>query len=124
MATHRLVIADWTPSNLNSYQGKHWSAKAKAKQADRLMVQVAAHNAGIPPATSKRSLAITVTVTGRGRLPDGDNLLKGLLDSCTHAGLIVDDSQAWCEWSRPVVVRGKQRFTVLEITDIEREDTD
>jgi hypothetical protein len=54
----------------------------------------------------------TITAPFR-RLPDPDAPLKSLLDGLVTAGLIVDDSARWVEWSCPVFERGPKATTII-----------
>ena len=43
---------------------------------------------------------------------EGIEALKSALDALAGAGLIVDDSATWCEWSVPTFRRGTLETTI------------
>lgn len=114
--THTLTIPGWRPRTVNELLG-NWRRASRLKKADREIIGVAAHQAGIPKAAGRRKVTVTVTVRPQGGIPDGDNLWKSLLDALVHAGMLRDDSQAWCQLGEMGVDRGEPK-TVIVLEDV------
>lgn len=114
----RLVIPRWVPATLNKYVGRHWSRMARLKAMDRDMVSAYTRMARCAVAVKRRRYSVVITVaTRRGRLPDPDGYLKSLLDALVNAGLLVDDSQDWCEHGGIEIRRGVEASTVIMLED-------
>lgn len=118
-----IAIPNYNPPKVNDWRGWHWTKRAapKAELADLLKVYALAAN--VPPADRfgrehKRKIGLTVYGWPRGRLPDPDAFLKDLLDALKTAGLLVDDSQEFCSFTQPVVVRSKVRRTEVTIEEV------
>lgn len=109
-------IPNWTPATVNQLLGMHWAKARTRKAADRQMIGVYAYKAGIPKATGKRHVKLTVIKSGKGRLPDPDAYFKSVLDALKNLGYIIDDSSQWVSWEQPIIERGKQTKTVINIT--------
>ena len=93
MATYRLVIEGWHPARLNQLLAGHWSRCHRLKRADRQLVGLESKLQGIPPATGKRRVSLTLVLGPRQRAGDPDSYFKSLLDALTHAGMILDDNR-------------------------------
>lgn len=121
MAQWVVWIPNWQPTPVNNWDGCHWAVRARAKANDRQIVGMYCRAAGVPRAARKRRVRIEARypVNKRGRMPDPDNLLKSSLDALKHAGAIVDDSQNWCEWERPVVSRCEQPGTLFVMEELD-----
>lgn len=116
--THRLVIDQWRPVFANELLKAHWGTAAKRKRIDRQMVQVHALRDGIPRATGRRRVRLTIAGPWR-RPPDPDAPLKSTLDALTAAGLLIDDSARWCQFDPPEFVRAPEFSTTIELTDLD-----
>lgn len=119
--TYRIAIPDWKPTSVNSLLRSHWSRRSKIKTADADMVAVYARIAGVPQASGKRRVSISVLVKpGKGgRLPDPDNLLKSTLDALVKCGLLLDDSADRCSIGSIDVERGSETSTAIYLQDLE-----
>lgn len=97
-------IFDWAPASKN-VKARGWRAWHQARRRDDAVLDLwARHPDGPPPAAGKRRLsALVERRRARGRLPDPQNLVESLCDSCVATGLIVDDSSRWLEVVQPVV---------------------
>jgi len=113
-----VMIDDWNPPSLNTLLRGHWSKRARVKKAATNRVAQAVREAGVPVATGKRRVTITVVGTNRSHLCDPDNTIKVLLDSLTRSGAIVDDCSEWCECLMPVVEKGPEKMTRIVIEDM------
>lgn len=118
MSTHVLEIDGWHPARKNEWEGRHWSVKNRIKAADKAVVFAANFNAGIPKATTKRRVRLTITLGPRQRGGDVDAYWKSLLDALKCAGLIIDDSKEWVETPPVEYVRGPKKATRIELEDI------
>ena len=113
-----VTIPEYHPPKLNQLMGGHWSKAARLKKACTAKIRRAMAEAGVPVATGKRRIGITIYVSGSGRRPDPDGILKSTLDALKHAGTIIDDDSKRCEWTQPQILNGEKR-TVITIEDIE-----
>ncbi len=113
------AVEGWQPARLNQWDGRHWSARAKAKKADRRVIALAAKLAGIPRATGNRRVSLHLTLEPRQRAPDVDAHWKSLLDGLTAAGLLRDDNRKWCELGTVTYSRGPSRATRVELEDVD-----
>ena len=87
------------------------------------MVAVYCHQAGVPKASGKRRVSVTILqpASTPGRMPDPDNLLKSLLDALVQAGMLVDDSSKWLTQGKVEILREPTVAaleTVIEFEDI------
>jgi hypothetical protein len=115
-ATYRMDIPGWRPALINDLVGRHPMAIHKRKGRDLKQVATACLVFGVPKATTRRR--VRLTISGRyGRFPDDDSPFKSVLDALVRCGALVDDSREWCECDEPRFVRGP-RFTVIELEDI------
>ncbi|HYE78283.1 MAG TPA: hypothetical protein VEI97_09870, partial [bacterium] len=96
-----LVIPGWHPALKNQLHSGHWSVRSKLKSRDRDMVRLAALTAALRPMdyahAAKRRLDLLLVLPRGKRAPDPDSSWESVLDACTHAGLIHNDSPAWVE---------------------------
>jgi hypothetical protein len=116
--THTLTIPNWHPARLNQWDGKHWAVRARMKRADRELVALFARQAGIPRATGKRRLSLTLTLGPRQRAADPDAYFKSLLDSLVYAGLLVDDNRQGVELGAVEFDRGPAPATQIVLEEL------
>lgn len=119
MALSTLTIPDWKPTSTNKLLSSHWAVAAKLKKHDATMIAGYALSHGIPKAIGKRKLSFTVIISGKGRLPDADNMLKSLCDGLVKCGLLVDDSGKWMVLGDMECKRGVSAMTVIQLEDVE-----
>jgi hypothetical protein len=117
-AVHTLIIPNWHPATLNSWDGRHWSVRARAKRIDRELLGWHARAAGIPPAKGKRRVSLVIVLAPRQRGGDPDCYWKSLLDSLVAAGLLTDDNRLGCELGTVRFVRGPRRQTEIRLRDV------
>ena len=114
-----LDIPGWRPVLSNELLGGHHMKAAALKKRDVEQVARAKLVYGVPDATGKRRIRITIRRC-KGRIPDPDSPLKSLMDALKQTRLIVDDSARWCECAMPEFVTGP-KGTVIEIEDCDYE---
>lgn len=119
MLKYKITIAD-TPTSLNKLLRMHWAARKRIKERFGGAVFIGIMQSQIPnnfqAIPKKIKLKIKIYVGGRGRLPDGDNLLKHLFDLLVENGVLYDDSQEWLQWTQPEILRDTiNPRTVVEI---------
>lgn len=119
MPTHTLEIPDWHPARLNQFIGRAWPVVARLKKIDRTIVTAEARNAGVPLATTRRHVGLTIVLGPRGRASDPDAYWKSLLDALVCAGLLVDDSAKFVAYDCPTFERGPARLTRVLLTDLD-----
>lgn len=115
---HMLHITQWHPARLNQWEGRHWSVKNCLKKADREMVGTYAILVGIPKASGKRRITLTLTLSPRQRGGDPDAYWKSLLDALAACGLLVDDNRQNVELAPVLFQRGKERATTIVLEDL------
>jgi hypothetical protein len=118
MSTHTLTIDNWHPARLNSWDGRHWSARARAKKNDAAVVALLALQQGLPKAVGKRRVTLRLTLAKGQRAGDPDAYWKSLCDALKHARLLVDDNRQHCVLEPVVFERGPRRKTVVTLEDI------
>ncbi len=116
--TWTIEIPGWIPPSVNRLIGQHWGKATRHKRVAYAAIDAMAFRAGVPLAQGRRRVSVTVTVNGRGRLPDGDNMLKCLLDGLVKCGALRDDGPAWMQLGEVTVQRGETRGTVITLEDI------
>ena len=114
---HRIELPGIHPPRLNQLMHCHWAVAAKRKKVWTRALGMFAH--GIPPATGKRRVTLTITLAPRQRSPDVDAFWKSTLDSLVLCSLLVDDNPKWCELSPVIYLRGPERKTVIVLEDID-----
>ena len=117
--THTITIPDWLPPLIGKSLGGHWSVKHERRRAATKMLTVMAGVFGVPAATTKRSVRLTLHGwPGKRRLPDRDGWDKLTLDALVRSGLLKDDSPAWLEGRMEVeYVRSESKLTVITLED-------
>lgn len=117
--TTRWFLELWHPTPLNELIGNRFKA-TRLKRADRETVALMARRDGIPKATGKRRVGITILLGKYQREKDPDAYWKSLLDAMVHAKLLVDDREKWCEQGAVKHERTKGRTwgTLLTLEDI------
>ena len=102
MASAQLqIVVPGRPPNLGNLR-LGWAARHRLVASRKALVAVLGRQAvarvGMTPATSPRQVHVVVYLAGVPR--DGDNLAAGLkadLDGLVAAGVLLDDSPAWCQ---------------------------
>lgn len=117
LLTHMLFVEGWIPATLNELLRKgRWAWTLKKK--DRAIIADRAARVGIPPATSKRRVTLTIRLEPRKHAGDCDAYFKSLLDGLKHAGLIWDDTPRWCELTPVQFSRGQVKATTVVLEDV------
>ena len=113
---HVLTIPHWNPALLNQLMKNRWE-ESRLKKADSEIVWAIARQERIPIAGGKRRVSIHITLPRkRGRKPDPDAFLKSALDALVKCGMLKDDSDKWCEWTKPTIETGTQDVWGTRIT--------
>ena len=114
---HTIDIPSWNPVPINKWRGRHWGVRHKLQRGQAAIIGVYALQQGVPKATGRRKVRLTVYKPGKA--PDADAYDKSLLDALVTCGLLVDDSQEWIEGRMEVVViKSKQRRTLIRLEDV------
>jgi hypothetical protein len=111
------------PMSMNQRERiSHWTRKRELAQIKTATV-VLAQAAGIPAASGRRRVTVTIHKSLRSRVTDDpanrDSRAKSVLDAMVHAALLIDDSDKWLEWGG--VVEGERRAqveTVVTLSDV------
>jgi hypothetical protein len=112
--TITIHIPNFHPTRLNKLLG-HWRVAARLKKNDRSIIQT--YCRGLPAATTKRRVTLTIVLGKRQRGGDPDSYFKSALDGLVHAKQLVDDSKEWCELAPVKYLRGDMA-TIIELEDI------
>lgn len=122
MATYTITIPNWNPPSLNTWDGRHWAVRARAKSATAELIKTYCLVAGVRPATGKRRVTLMI-VLGKGqRANDPDNYWKATLDALKRCGAILDDRRQCVETPPVRFRRATQRATILQLEDLEDGD--
>jgi hypothetical protein len=113
-----VFIDGYQPCTLNEMIGRHPMAIHRRKKKDRGVIAAAFLIAGVPRATTKRCVTLTITLGPRQRRHDDDNQWKSLLDAMTFIGALVDDSPRWLERMPVRYARGARRATKITLEDV------
>ena len=109
-------IPNWAPSPVNKLYDHHWASRRKHKKTDADVV--AHYGRGVPKANQKRAVYLHVVFPPKKRMPDVDAYAKSLLDSLVHAGLLVNDSSAWCRLEPVAYSRGNALVSFVTVEDV------
>ena len=117
--THRwaIDIPGWTPCLDNRLVGAHPMTVHKLKRRDVEAIGIAALCCGVPRATTRRRVAVTLR-DRYGSFPDDTAPWKSLLDALVRNRLLVDDSRRWCELAFPPTFERGPKGCVIELEDI------
>jgi hypothetical protein len=115
-----IEIPGFVPPSVNRLLGLHWGKRGRVKRGVADTIALASYASGdpVPDAVRKRRVGVSVTVSGRGGLPDPDNVLKVLLDALKVNRLVVDDSAKWLEVGEIRVERGPETRTIIRLEDV------
>lgn len=102
--------------SLNEFVNRHWSIAYRAKKTAKEMVRAYGYN--VPKATGKRRVDIHITLSGKQKEYDDDNIQKALLDSLVANLLIVDDDRDGVEMGSITYDRGKKTQTIIYLTEL------
>jgi hypothetical protein len=116
---HTLIIPNWHPARLNSWDGRHWSIRARLKRGDREMVAAYARVARVPPAKGKRKVSLVITLAPRQRNGDVDAFWKSLLDALVSCKLLINDSPRWLDLGTVRFLRAEKRATRIDLHDLQ-----
>lgn len=113
-----LLIPDWIPTRLNSLINLPWQQSYKVKKVDAQTIHLYARMRGIRKAASRRRVSLKLYGWRRGRMGDPDGYWKSLLDGLVQCGLLIDDSQKWCEQGSIVLTRSERTQTEITLEDL------
>lgn len=94
-------------------------ARIRLKRRDRQWLALACRAAGVPRATGRRRVSLTLVYGPRARRHDPDGFWKSVLDALVKAGALKNDSPGWCELGEVLYVRGKRAAMRILIEDVE-----
>jgi hypothetical protein len=106
-------------TSLNKLMRMHWSRRAGVLKDEAMVILWFCDLAGVPRATGKRRVSQRITLVGRNKACDPDNMNKSMLDGLVKAGRLIDDSARWAELGSVSFYRGREIETHLLIEDIE-----
>lgn len=115
---YTVEITGWHPAKVNQWDGRHWAVRSKLKKADRDTVFWAVRAFGVPAASGKRRVGLTIVLGPRQRAGDPDCYWKSLLDGLVAAGVLVDDNRQGVELEPVRFCRGKCKATIITIEDV------
>ncbi len=115
---YTIYVPGWRPPLLNQSRGRHWRVGARLTKDAARVVGAFAKLAGVPRATAKRRVTLTLVLGRHCKRCDRDAPWKHLLDGMKQAGLIVNDSPDWVEAMPLEFVKGTERGTRIVLEDI------
>jgi hypothetical protein len=115
---HEFTVPGWHPARLNQLLG-HWARAHRLKKTDGEIIALHAHLAGIPRASGRRRVSLTITLAPRQRAGDPDCYWKSALDGLVRAGLLVDDNRQNVELGPVEFDRGPARATTVLLEEVE-----
>lgn len=118
LLTHMIHIQGWQAVTVNELLAAgRWAWTLKKKDRKRIAAHVAL--LGLPPATGKRRVTLTLTMGKRQRTPDPDGVFKSLLDALVHAKMLVDDNKEGLQLMPVRFERGAEKATTILLEDME-----
>lgn len=114
-----VTVDGWIPTTLNEMIGRNKYVIHRRKKKDRGVIAAAFLLARVPRATGKRRVTMTIALGPRQRGSDPDAYFKGLLDSLTYVGALVDDSPRWVELAPVAYRRSERKATEIRLEDVE-----
>lgn len=101
-----ITIPQWKPVSVNKFRNPYARHGLKKKDAATIHKQCLLVDK-IPAAKGKRKVDTHIILkSGKGRPIDPDNVLKSLLDALVKCGMLKDDSDKWCDWTKPTLEKG------------------
>ncbi len=113
-----LEIPGWMPVPLNKLTGRHWGPGHRRKKHDKEVIALAVALCGIPPATRRRRVSLTVVLGKGDRSPDPDALHKSLRDALVACGALKNDSTKWVEGDDPRFARGRELVSFVTLENV------
>ena len=113
-----ITIPDFIPARVNDLYSGHWTKRRALKKNDAEIIGGYALKAGVPKATGKRRVSLTITLTPKMRGHDPDAFFKSVLDSLVHCCVLAEDNSRACELGPVTFERGKRKQTVITVEDI------
>lgn len=115
--TWTIEIPGWRPAFASELKCHPMRAAGKKKR-DVRAVRAASVICGVPPAFTRRRVAVSITNLF-GSFPDDDAPWKSLLDALVQSGMLIDDNREWCEVAfPPMYMRGEKR-TLIILVDVD-----
>jgi hypothetical protein len=120
MATHTIEIPNWLPVTLNNFMRVNPMRRRGVVKSAAEFVAGYAKLAGVPVAQGRRRVTLAFRAPeGKGaKVGDPDSRQKVALDALVLAGMIVDDSDRWCDLMPRVRERGAVR-TLITLEDLD-----
>lgn len=117
--THTLTLDRFLPPLLNAVRGRHWRSEHRAKKDLAGVLAAEACAQGVPKATGRRRVSLSLTGWARGGvLPDLDAFDKVMLDSLVRARLLLDDGEHGLDGRMAVALARGPRRTVIVLEDV------
>jgi Holliday junction resolvase RusA-like endonuclease len=116
-APYVLEIPGYLPLSLNRLMRSRKLRMSEPKRAAEHF-GIARLVFGVPKATTKRRVSLVFTVAKGKPKPDPDNLVKVVLDGLVKAGVLVDDSDEWCQLGGIRMEVGQHPKTMAIVEDL------
>jgi hypothetical protein len=113
-----VTIPDWHPLSLNQMIGFNKFVVTRRKHKDAGLVGAACLMAGVPRATGKRRVTLTIVLGPRQKGRDPDAFHKSTCDSLRSCGALVNDSKEWVELPPVRYERAMRRSTRITLEDV------
>jgi hypothetical protein len=118
-----LFLPDFLPTPLNRLTRGKLRDRIRLGKGDRELIGCYARQQGLHrlERSVRRRVSLHLVLPAGRRAPDPDSVWKGILDSCKHAGILVDDGPRWLELGTVRYSRsldGETRCTFVLIEDL------
>ena len=113
-----IEIPDWHPVPVNKLINSHWGTAKQLKDKDKRIMGYALTAYGVPHATGKRKVNLSLVYGPKERAVDPDASFKSLFDALVYYKALKNDSHEWVEYEQPVVLRGPHRKCFVTIQDL------
>jgi hypothetical protein len=117
MARHTLAM-DWWPALSNRLLRTHWATRSRLLRCGAEALALDALSQGVPKATGKRRVSLTVLYNNESHRPDPDAFWKVTLDCLARAHLLLDDNPDACELGSVTYERAPRKGLIITLEDV------
>ena len=116
---YEVVIPGWRPPSLNSLMRGNLRARMRIEKGCHRVVGQACREQGVPPATARRRVSLSIGLGPGQREFDRDSPYKALFDSLVACKALVSDRVAGVEIGYLEFYRARQGITTIILEEWE-----